>query len=147
MYRAGKARWVVVSAGNQPGESAAQVEADAILEMLNTLGVPNSAIQMDDTSRNTIENARKSRKLLDGLGARRVLLVTSAQHMPRAMKTFSSVWAGSGIELIAAATDVGIVLGGSYSIWQWLPQVGALAGTTQSLKEYAGMLALDMMHL
>lgn len=51
-----------------------------------TVGVPDSAILQEDRSRNTYESAKEVRRLL---GERaRVLLVTSAIHIPRAMGLF-----------------------------------------------------------
>ena len=73
-----------MAGGNQPGQEHEQVEADAIVEMLGVLGVPREAIRMEGQSRNTRENAVNSLPLVQSLGARRVLLVTSAVHMPRA---------------------------------------------------------------
>lgn len=144
LYRAGKARWVVVAGGNQPGQEDEQTEADAIVEMLGVLGVPREAIRMEGQSRNTRENAINSLPLVKALGARRVLLVTSAVHMPRALKTFQKAWAGAGVELVPATTDVEPETRG-FLPKVWIPDASALAYVTRLIKEYAGGLALDIM--
>lgn len=143
LYRAGKAKWIVVAAGGQPEFANQQVEAEAIAEMLVTLGVPARAIQLDAQSRNTRENAVNARAILDRLGARRVLLVTSAQHMPRALKTFAKVWANSDNLLIPAPTDVEVVEM-RFSAFSWIPSPSALVGVTKALKEYAGTAVLGI---
>jgi uncharacterized SAM-binding protein YcdF (DUF218 family) len=145
LYRAGKAKWVVVAAGGEREFADEQVEADAIAEMLGVLGVPRSALKLDAESRNTRENAANARLLLRELGVRRVLLVTSAQHMSRAVKTFRKVWANSHIEIIPAPTDVEITRRAN-SLILWIPSPNALIGVSKALKEYAGMavLAYDM---
>lgn len=143
LYRAGKAKWIVVAAGGQPEFANQQVEADAIAEMLVTLGVPARAIQLDAQSRNTRENAANARVILDRVGARRVLLVTSAQHMPRAMKIFAKVWTNSDNLLIPVPTDVEVTEQG-FSLFSWIPSPSALVGVTKALKEYAGMVALGI---
>jgi uncharacterized SAM-binding protein YcdF (DUF218 family) len=143
LYRAGKAKWIVVAAGGQPESPNEQVEAEAIAEMLVTLGVPARAIQLDAQSRNTRENARNARAILDRLGARRVLLVTSAQHMPRAMKTFAKLWANPENLLVAAPTDIEVTPG-TYSVFSWIPSPSALVGVTRALKEYAGTAVLGI---
>jgi uncharacterized SAM-binding protein YcdF (DUF218 family) len=143
LYRAGKAKWVIVAAGGQPESADEQVEADAIAEMLVTLGVPPHAIRLDTQSRNTRENARNARAILDRLGARRVLLVTSAEHMPRAMKTFAKAYAGSDNLLIPAPTDVEVT-DRRFSLNSWIPSPSALVGVTKALKEYAGTAVLGI---
>ena len=144
LYRAGKARWVIVAGGNQPGQEHEQVEADAIVEMLGVLGVPREAIRMEGLSRNTRENAVNSLPLVQSVGARRVLLVTSALHMPRALNTFAKAWAGSGIELIPATTDVEPETP-RFLLKRWIPDASALEFATRTIKEYAGAVALDLL--
>jgi uncharacterized SAM-binding protein YcdF (DUF218 family) len=144
LYRAGKATWVVIAGGNQPGHEHEQAEGDAIAEMLLVLGVPRSAIRLETGSRNTRENAQNALVLLDALKARRVLLVTSAQHMPRAVKTFARTWAGSAIQLIPASTDVQVTEL-TYSPKLWFPSLGALISVSKAVKEIAGSVALDIM--
>ncbi len=143
LFRAGKAKWVVIAGGNQPGFEGDQSEADAIAEMLQVLGVPESAIRREGTSRNTIENAANVRASMDGLKVRKILLVTSALHMPRAVKTFLKVWKGSTIEIVPAPTDVQLT-DPRNSLKVWLPSLDALVGVTKALKEFAGMLALGI---
>ena len=142
LYRAGKARWVVVAAGNRPEHAMEQVEAEAIEEMLVQLGVPPSAIVQEGASRSTRENARNVQPLLQQLGARRVLLVTSALHMPRALQTFETIWRGAGPQLIPAVTDVKGSAETLGTLEVWFPSLDALLSVTRSLKEFAGMAAL-----
>jgi uncharacterized SAM-binding protein YcdF (DUF218 family) len=144
LYRAGKAKWVVIAAGNQPGLEGQQVEADAIAEMLLSLGVPEAAIRRESGSRNTRENAANVQGIVQGLGVRHVLLVTSAQHMPRAVRTFNKVWANSGLSVTPSPADAqGPTLRNSPSVW--IPSPTALLSVTKALKEYAGMVALAIM--
>ena len=139
LYRAGKVRWVLLSGGNQPGYEGIPAEAQAMREMLLVLGVPDSAIRMEGRSRNTRENAGYSLQLMKQINARRVLLVTSALHMPRAMALFQEACEGSGVELVAAATDVEAVDGALEPVGQWLPNAASLAWTSRALKEYLGL--------
>jgi uncharacterized SAM-binding protein YcdF (DUF218 family) len=77
--------------------------------------------------------------LLEALGAHRVLLVTSAMHMPRALKTFETVWGPTDIQLVPAVTDVRVVPRTGAGLRMWLPSLEALLSVTKSLKEFAGM--------
>ena len=72
LFRAGKASWVLVSGGNQPGADGMQGEAEAMRSMLLTLGVPASAVRLETLSRNTAENAQQSLGLIQAAGAKRV---------------------------------------------------------------------------
>ncbi|HSV36420.1 MAG TPA: YdcF family protein [Ramlibacter sp.] len=142
LYRAGKAPWVIVAAGNQPDSQEAQPEAQAIAEMLMALGVPRAAIRLDETSRNTRENAAHALHIAQALKVRRVLLVTSAIHMQRAMKTFTQAW-GRQLVLVAAPTDFWLVKT-QFGPKMWIPTESGLGNVTNALKEYAGLLALDI---
>ncbi len=144
LYRAGKAPWVIVSAGNLHPREGLQVEADAIAQMLTVLGVPPERTLLEGRSRNTRENAVLVRGLVEQVGARRVILVTSAMHMPRAMQTFRKQWPDSPVELIPFPADAP----GEpelKSVWMWIPSAGGLKVVSKSMKEYAGMLALAIM--
>jgi len=141
LYRAGKAKWIVVAAGDDRRSAGEQVEAEGIAEMLVTLGVPAAAIHLERDSRNTWENAANTRAIVQRLGARRVLLVTSAQHMRRAIRTFKQVWANSNVLLVPISADVQVVE--TYYSWDmWIPSPNALLGVTKALREYAGTVAL-----
>jgi uncharacterized SAM-binding protein YcdF (DUF218 family) len=102
--------------------------------LLEEWGVPGEAILLEGASRNTHENAVLSRPLLVEHGLQRVLLVTSAMHMPRALATFES----AGIDAIPAATDYPVILRDRRSLMDFLPQALALSRTTDAIKEYVG---------
>jgi len=67
-------------------------------------------------------------------GARKVLLVTSALHMRRALARFEQI---PGIEFIPVATDHEVAADPPGLI-RWLPDTGALDGSRRALKEYLG---------
>jgi uncharacterized SAM-binding protein YcdF (DUF218 family) len=144
LYRAGKARWVIVAAGNRPNDTELQPETQAIGEMLQALGVPRQALRLDSNSRNTRENARQALREARAVGARSVLLVTSAIHMERAVRTFEREWQGEPIRLIPATTDYWMV-GTRQGLDLWFPTASALGIVTSALKEYAGTVALTIM--
>lgn len=101
LFHAGKAPLVLVSGGQAPGRSESAPEAAGIAALLELLGVPAGAIVREEQSTNTHENCIRSRPLLEARGARDILLVTSALHMPRALATCRS----AGLAVRPAATD------------------------------------------
>ena len=142
LYRAGKARWVLVSGGNQPGDDSVAPEAEAMAEVLRALGVSASALRLDGRSRNTLENAAFSLPMVQLVGARRVLLVTSALHMPRALAVFESTFGGRGITFIPASTDADALGDEPRGVAAWLPDAKSLEWSTRAVKEYLGIWRL-----
>ena len=78
-------RRIIVSGGSllPLGGGPATTEAEAMRRFLVDLGVPSEAIVSEGNSLNTLENIRNVRQMV---GDARVALVTSAFHMPRALK-------------------------------------------------------------
>lgn len=136
LYHAGKAPFILVSGGTLPWSGADLPEAEAIADILRQLGVPNSALILETRSRTTRENRDDSLPILRAHGAHRILLVTSALHMPRAMALF----ARSGLELIPATTDFEISHPINTHLLRWFPDAQALADSTRAFKEYLGSL-------
>ena len=134
LYHAGKAPRILLSAGRGVFPSDAGDEATAMTALLTDLGVPKSALILEGQSRTTAENALEAANILSSLKVRRVLLVTSALHMPRAMYAFR----GHPFEVIPASTDVEIVPQPSYAM-RWMPGAAALEGSTRAIHEVLGL--------
>jgi uncharacterized SAM-binding protein YcdF (DUF218 family) len=88
LWRAGKAKTILVSGGDLPWEPAAEAESELAARILEQLGVPTDAILVEGQSRNTRENAVDTASIWRQQGFRSGLLITSAFHMPRALATF-----------------------------------------------------------
>ena len=134
LYRAGKVRMLVVTAGNQPWSLSPWAEADLIRELLVEWGVPKEAIFLEGSSRNTRENAVYSKNLIESIHCESSLLVTSAAHMPRAVAAFRAV----GVSITPVSTDVRAVESGTLVAMDFLPSAGALAMTTEAIRELIG---------
>lgn len=63
-------------------------EADYLYPLLDTFGVPRDRVLLENKSRNTVENAVRSKELVKPRPGERWLVVTSAFHMPRAVGCF-----------------------------------------------------------
>jgi len=133
LYRAGKAP-IVLAAG---GAEVTQPEAYAMKALLAEWGVPKKNIIVETKSLNTYRNAVNSKPLLDKRRVKRVLLVTSAIHMPRALATFRTL----GINAIPSPTDYLETDRKKYEIKDFLPDVDALGKASLAVKEYLGLLA------
>ncbi len=134
LYKAGKASWIVAIGGSLPWGEMGQPEAYAMAELLHDLGVPETAILLETESLNTHQNAKNSQPILESNHIHSSLLVTSALHMPRALRTFRS----AGIQVLPATVDYEIVAVARRTLLDGLPDAQALDGSTRALKEYLG---------
>ena len=134
LYHAGKGRVIIVAGGNQPWSSFQQSESQAIQVLLLDWGVPAAAILLDETSRNTRENAINARVLLEKSGCGKSLLVTSAAHMKRSLATFTR----AGVEVIPVSADVRVVRAKKLTLFDFLPSAAALKMTTDAMREWMG---------
>jgi len=127
---------IVILTGGRGGRDAS--EAARMKSAIQRLGVPASALVLEERSRNTEDNAKNTAYLARQLGVRRILLVTSALHMPRAMLLFQR----QGFEVI----PVPVPEKGHRNTWRerWLPSPSALWRSGRALKEYVALLALHL---
>lgn len=103
LYRNGKGPVIVVTGGVATGGLAPRPGAVEIAELLEALGVPRERILTETGSGNTREHARELGPLFAEQRYQRILLVTSALHMPRSMGVFRHRY--PGIEFIPSPTD------------------------------------------
>lgn len=133
LFHAGKAPMLILSGGYDP-ERNAYSEARAMATFLADLGVPTQAVVLEEQSRNTRQNAAFSAALLKARGIDRILLVTSALHMPRAVALFTA----QGLQVIPAPTDFEGSQTPPPGILAWLPDALALDASGRAMKELVG---------
>lgn len=111
-------------------------EAVLMKELASELGVPADKILVETRSRNTRENIVYTKQILDKIKARKIILVTSAFHLPRAYAL--STKAGIDAVPVAAefyATDEG------YDPFSFFPSPLHLLYSGAAIKEYVGIFA------
>lgn len=144
LFQAGKAPLVIMSGGRIAWKGGGPPESADMAILAEAMGVPAGAILQDPTSLNTYENAVNVKKILQERNIQRVLLVTSAMHMPRSLRIFKK----QGMEAIPAPTDFLLseqeVLEPNSSteaiLLNLLPDADRLQQTTRVLKEYIGLV-------
>ncbi len=82
MYNASPCVTVVCGA---QGKDEPRPEGDVMRDWLINSGVSAEQVYVDDTSTDTRQNMENAKKILDGLGLTKPLIVTSDYHLPRAM--------------------------------------------------------------
>lgn len=92
----------------------------------------------EDRSRDTRENAALSVPLLQTAGVRRIVLVTHAYHMPRALRAFrqAAATAGGGVQVIPA--PMGVAGTGPLRLNDWLPSHSGAEHTRLAIHELLG---------
>jgi uncharacterized SAM-binding protein YcdF (DUF218 family) len=133
LFQAGRAPLVFVSGAFLEGELS---EAEVMAQELREQGVPDSAIVIESESLTTRENALFTARQLREHHIKKVLVVTSALHMPRAIAAFHK----QGFDPIAAPSPPQIVVPEQPGFSFWLPNWRALQASRSIVKEYAGML-------
>ncbi len=84
LYKKGAIGKILISSGSADLFKNKIKEADLAAQYLRTIGIPDSAIVVENQSRNTNENIKYSYQLIskENLG-NHVLIITSAWHIPR----------------------------------------------------------------
>ena len=134
LFRAGKVGYVLASGGNLPWLGGSVPEAELMRDLLVEWGVPREAILTETASRTTRENALFSADMVRARGWTRVLLVTSAGHMARAVGAFRAV----GVDVIPSPTNYSVVEAEPLDLLDFLPDVGALAKSSAVIHELVG---------
>jgi uncharacterized SAM-binding protein YcdF (DUF218 family) len=142
LYRDGKAPRLILSGGRIDWRRSGSSESEDMAILLEPMGVPRSAMLQDPSSLNTRENAVNVKQIMEAQGIRRVLLVTSAMHMPRSLMIFKKL----GMDAIAAPTDFTSTQIDPQqtttleaNVLDALPDADQLRRTTRALKEYVGI--------
>ena len=126
LYKAGKAP-IVIATGNGA--------IDTTLPLLKDFGLPGGIVSFHD-ARNTEEEA----KLVERMGYKKILLVTSAWHMKRARLMFEKY--APSVEVVCAPADFenSIVAERPFSFSDFLPDPGVFMGNSVALHEWVGIV-------
>ena len=128
----------VLVTGGRP-QDATRTEAAVMAEIL----AKEFAVKVrwqEGESRNTAENASRSAVILRAAGIRRVVLVTQAFHMPRAVRLFRA----TGLEVVPAPTQFKTAARSPLGPLDLLPQSKALRNSYYALHEWLGIAWLAL---
>jgi len=126
----------LIFSGYSGGDINSNAKMNARLAM--ALGVPESAIILFEQPKDTIEEAIDNKKVTQG---KRLALVTSATHMPRAMKIFQQ----QGLSPIPAPTaHVSKATTGVQPLHYYFPRANHLAVSEKAFHEWLGLAWLSL---
>jgi uncharacterized SAM-binding protein YcdF (DUF218 family) len=133
LIKKNKAPIMVLTGGKLPW-STGKPEGEYLREVAIKYGVPNKNILLTENVKNTDQEAKAVAELLNK-SSPKIILVTSAYHMPRAQKVFEA----AGINTEPFAVDF---LSGAdkYTIMNFIPSAKAFNQTSFFIRELIGRL-------
>lgn len=134
LYRAGVAPRIIASGGALPWRTPDAPSAPAMATLMESWGVPADSILRESRSTTTHTNAVYTAQLCRERGIDRIVLVTSAWHMRRALATFRA----TGLTVVPAPADHQ-GFHDPFTLLSVLPDAEALRDTTRAVHEVLGL--------
>ena len=150
LWKQGTAPVLITSGARVSFQPDDPIAPEAVLsqQLAQELGVPASAVLLNDQARTTAEEAQRINKLAAEQGWKQLILVTSAFHMPRALASFRRQ---SDLQIIPVACDYQLDPQHQNQAFSWgellinlIPSSSALNQTTQVLNEHLGLLVYQL---
>ncbi len=144
LYRQKKAPFIILSGGRIEWFGKGTPESQDMAAILSSIGIPAQALIQEPDSLTTYQNAVNVKKILESRGIKKVLLITSAIHMPRSLLIFQK----QNIDVIPAPTDFLVSYGElqeltstpKSAILNLIPDTTNIDQFTSALKEYIGIV-------
>lgn len=131
LMKADKAPLLIFTRGLVPWEKGVP-EGEFLAAQAMVDGIAENRIQLTETVENTAAEAKAVKQMMTSEDAR-IILVTSAFHMPRAKRLFSA----AGVEVIPYPVDFR-ANDRRTTILDFLPSANALGGTSRAIREMIG---------
>lgn len=136
LTQAGKAPWLVFTGGRIPWEGRDRVEGEDSRAQAIQRGVPAGKIIVTREVGNTADEARAIADLMKERHWRRIILVTTGWHMPRAARLFHR----AGVACVIFPVDFRRDRTRPLTLLDFLPTADALTQTETTLREGYGNL-------
>jgi uncharacterized SAM-binding protein YcdF (DUF218 family) len=133
LIKAGKAKNIIFTGGIMPWQKNIQPEGQILAKFAEDFGISSSQIIVTGDVENTRDEAKAVREILTKNNTNKVILVTSAFHMPRASKLFLK----EGIEVQTYPVDFRAGISNITPI-DFLPSADAFSSFQFSLRELIG---------
>ena len=124
----------LIVSGGAPAGTTPSAHGYAVLAL--DLGIDRARVIVHDTPHDTAEEARA---IAARIGREPFLLVTSASHMPRAMRRMEAAGA-----LPVPAPTAHQAVPSTFNLWKILPTGSGMSKTERAVHEYVGLLALAL---
>lgn len=136
LYRRNRVDKIFITSGSGGVWSQSPREADFLKAWLIRQGIPEGDIEIENRSKNTRQNALYTREFLDTCRVKGPnLLITSASHMPRAVRCFRK----AGVAFVPFPVDYYGSSGCSFTSL-YVPNASTLARWEYIIHEWAGCI-------
>ena len=132
LFKKRKAPILILTRGKLPWQYGVP-EGEFLREFAIKFGIPKESILLTDNVKNTDEEAKSVKKKLNNEDAK-VILVTSAFHMPRAQKVFEA----ANVNVIPFPVDFQSLK--KITFIDFIPSASGLSGTSNFIREMSGRL-------
>ena len=126
---------VYVTGGKVKVDDIGPPLGELLKEELIQLGVAEEDIIVENTSRNTYENAQLSSKLLKEDGFDEIVLVTTASHLPRAVRCFEA----TGLKVTPSGSEYQATKF-NWAVVSFLPNPDGAAAVHRAFHEWIGII-------
>lgn len=135
LLQAGRAEWLVFTGARIQLPGCETTEGDEMRRLAVARGVPPERIVVTDLIDNTATEAKAVAGLMQARGWKRVILVTTGWHMPRAALLFRK----AGVDFVPFPVDLRV--GGVYTLnaGDFVPKADSWQMTETALRECYGL--------
>ena len=135
LWQRKKGRHLVFTGGRIPWEKQAEVEGAIAGRLAEARGVPADSILVTREVGNTDDEAHAVASMMRERGWSKVILVTTAWHMPRAARLFRK----AGVDSVPFPVDYRTDAQSSVTVLDLLPHADSLGKTELALRELYGI--------
>lgn len=135
LWQLHQADWLVFTGGRIPWEGRTEVEGAISRRAAIARGVPADRVLVTGEIGNTRDEALAIAAIMKERGWKKIILVTSAWHMPRAAHLFRK----AGVDIVPFPVDFRHDGQRKVTLLDFLPNAGALADTELAVREWYGL--------
>jgi uncharacterized SAM-binding protein YcdF (DUF218 family) len=135
LWQAKKAEHLVFTGGRIPWEKQLEVEGAVARRLAQARGVPAERVLVTREVGNTDDEAHAVASMMRERGWSKVILVTTAWHMPRATRLFRK----AGVDFVPFGVDYRTDTRDSVTALDFFPHAGSLEKTELVLRELYGI--------
>ena len=133
LMKAGKAPNLIFTGAQMPWGKSSRTEGAVLTDHAIQYGIPSDRVFVSDLVTNTADEATAVKKMALG---NKIILVTSAFHMPRAQRLFEK----EGLEVVPYPVDFKSLTTDSIAFMDYLPNGQSLAKIERGIRELIGRL-------
>ena len=137
LYKNNKSSFLILTRGKVPWSTGIP-EGEYLKEFAIRFGIPEQNILLTSEAQNTDQEAKAVKNILSN-NKKKIILVTSAFHMPRAIKVFDT----AGLQPTAFAVDFK-VSAERITVMSFLPSAGSFQQTSFFVREMIGRVYYDL---